>query len=157
MSVNNTQQRICRVISQQMFYFSQHFAETNCPENACCVYGHLLSFDGHDFFGSAFFLLLFVLQFLLVLLLLLAQIQVIFNFVLQNFFILHLIISYYNNRAEKIIKQTTIFDFTDLPIIRLSRDASTNILPTFVTNFTLIFCKHRSFFILVILLFCLRG
>ena len=37
MSVNITQQRICRVISQQMLYFSHHFAEKFCPENACCV------------------------------------------------------------------------------------------------------------------------
>ena len=35
MSVN-TQQRICRVISQQM-YFSQHFARKFCLENACRV------------------------------------------------------------------------------------------------------------------------
>ena len=37
MSVNITQQRICRVISQQMLYFSQHFAEQFCLENACRV------------------------------------------------------------------------------------------------------------------------
>ena len=37
MPVNITQQRICRVISQQMLYFSQHFAEKFCPENACRV------------------------------------------------------------------------------------------------------------------------
>ena len=37
MSVNITKQRICRVISQQMLYFSQHFAEKCCLENACCV------------------------------------------------------------------------------------------------------------------------
>ena len=37
MSVNITKQRICRVISQQMLYFSQHFVEKFCLENACCV------------------------------------------------------------------------------------------------------------------------
>ena len=37
MSVNITQQTICRVISQQMLYFSQHFADKFCLENACCV------------------------------------------------------------------------------------------------------------------------
>ena len=37
MSVNITQQRICRVISQQMLCESQHFAEKFCRENACCV------------------------------------------------------------------------------------------------------------------------
>ena len=53
-SENITQQTICRVISQQMLYFSQHFVEKFCLENASCdVYGHLLSFDGHDFFESS--------------------------------------------------------------------------------------------------------
>ena len=53
MSVNITQQRISRVISQQMLYFSQHFAEKFCLKCILCdVYGHVLSFDGHDFFGS---------------------------------------------------------------------------------------------------------
>ena len=37
MSVNITQQSICRVISQQMLYFSQHFVEKFCLENACRV------------------------------------------------------------------------------------------------------------------------
>ena len=37
MSVNITQQRICRVISQQMLYFSQHFPEKFCLEKACRV------------------------------------------------------------------------------------------------------------------------
>ena len=37
MSVNITQQTICRVISQQMLHFSQHFAEKFCLENAYCV------------------------------------------------------------------------------------------------------------------------
>ena len=37
MSVSITQQRICRVISQQMLYFSQHFAEKFCLEKACRV------------------------------------------------------------------------------------------------------------------------
>ena len=37
MPVNITQQTICRVISQQILYFSQHFAENFCLENACCV------------------------------------------------------------------------------------------------------------------------
>ena len=37
MSVNITQQSICRVISQQMLCFSQHFADKFCLENACRV------------------------------------------------------------------------------------------------------------------------
>ena len=37
MSVKITQQTICRVISQQLLYFSQHFAEKFCLEYACCV------------------------------------------------------------------------------------------------------------------------
>ena len=36
-SENITQQTICRVISQQMLYFSQHFVEKFCLENACRV------------------------------------------------------------------------------------------------------------------------
>ena len=53
MPVNITQQTICRVTSQQILYFSQHFAENFCLENACCVmFTDICSFDGHDFFES---------------------------------------------------------------------------------------------------------
>ena len=34
---HHTTKDICRVISQQMLYFSQHFADKLCLENACCV------------------------------------------------------------------------------------------------------------------------